>query len=598
MSDVKNFGLKGVGSEVQLGKGGAKLASVGDKIVAKDHAGSLTNVQAADPVATQDVVTKNWAVGSNITLGTPTDGSLSDGAVTLTGSTSVVNAVDALNEILGKLVPASPNNFPNGETLTVTSVGTSPLLASGSVPDNTNGGTLPVSAGSSVTRITASTVSTNTIGVSDNVGPGDSGTVQALVNGTVVDTQAMTTGSNNKSTGVLRITNDQAYPVSTPGFWESFRSNITGASAIQGWNRLKLNHTAAGSTNDVYFVRDNVTAIPAVSNGLVTEQTAGTYAYSSGVPHYGTGGVLSVSFDATNIAGETYRSGTILSIAPSTASAFGTLNYSAGSAGLADPVARQTLLHSASALSVSVNGTNFHNSTRVSASAFNPNGSGSATFGPTILIKRGTTTRIDEMNIPVSIAVNGGPSSTASRVSMTNGDTPSDDKSALTVGDWVSTASTNAWDATVVAGVLQNDVTNYSTGYLPVGPNLSSHNSTQYVTFFFRRTAVSKFDISVTGTYAGMWVKLVGVSEAYTSSTNGWYTMSSLYGGAGIPGDTNGANGSLGCALGDIASGAGSWTATFGTLSSTSATNNIIMVRFKLTTGQSISALSFVPSTR
>lgn len=129
-----------------------------------------------------------------------------------------MNAVDALNEILGKLVPASPNNFPNGETLTVTSVGTSPLLASGSVPDNTNGGTLPVSAGSSVTRITASTVSTNTIGASDNVGPGDSGTVQALVNGTVVDTQAMTTGSNNKSTGVLRITNDQAYPVSTPGF--------------------------------------------------------------------------------------------------------------------------------------------------------------------------------------------------------------------------------------------------------------------------------------------------------------------------------------------------------------------------------------------
>jgi hypothetical protein len=133
---------------------------------------------------------------------------------------------------------------------------------------------------------------------------------------------------------------------------------------------------------------------------------------------------------------------------------------------------------------------------------------------------------------------------------------------------------------------------------LPAGPNRTAFGATQYVTFFMRRTAVSKFDISVTGTYSGMWVKLPTLSDLYTASANGWYSMSTIYGGSGKPGDQAGANGSLGVALGSVASGTGTWTCTFGTLSSTDSANNIIMVRFKLTAGQSITALSFVPATR
>lgn len=596
MSDVKNFGLTGVGQQVQLGKGGAKIASDSDKVVVKDHTGALTNVQAADPVSDQDVVTKVWATGANITLGEATDGSLTTGgAVNLSTTDSVTNAVDALNEILGKLVPAAPSNFPAGQTLTLSS-STTGLLASGSVPDNTSGGTIPTSAGNSVTRTTASSVTTSVIGSGDNVGPGDSGTVQALVNNSVVDSQAMSTGANNKASGVLRISNDQAYPLTTPGFWESFRTNLAGASVSSGWNRLAINHTAASKTADLYFVYDTLTSNPVVSSGSVTEGTAGTYAYSSGVPHYGTGGILSVGFQATNLAGECYKSGTILSVAGSN-SILTTQNYAAGQAGLSAVLARMMSAHTASGLSINVDGSNVHNSGQITASASNLNGSGNSTFGPIILVKRGTTTRVDEMNVPVSIAVNGGPSSSvAIRVPMATGDNPSD---AITAeSTWVSSATTEAWDAAVVAGLLKHDVVNYTTGYLPVGPNRSSYNASQYVTFMVRRTAVSKFDISVTGTYAGLWVKLVGVSEAYTESANGWYTMSTLYGGAGKPGDINGANGSLGCALGATASGTGSWTATFGTLSSTDATSNIILVRFKLTAGQSISALSFIPATR
>ena len=606
MANVKNFGLNGVGAQLQLGKGGQHIGSLGGKVAATAVDGvTLVNLQAADPVAPQDVVTKNYLStgldGSTILLGTPTDASLIDGAVQLTNTTTVVNAVDALNEILGKLVPTSPGVFPAGQTLTI-SGGGSGLLASGAVPDNTSGGNIgQFAAGSSVTRITTATVSSNVIGDNGSTGwcgPGDSGTVQAIVNGTTVDSQVMSTGSNNKA-GVLTITLDQAYPLATPGFWESFRAQIVGAAATQGWNRLKLNHTGASATNDVYVVRDNVTANPVVSAGTVVEGTAGTYAYSSSIPHYNTGGVLTVGFTASNLSGELYKSGTVLSLAPTTASCFTTLNYAPGAAGLPAILTRQMSPYAASGLSLSIDGNNIHNSTQVSASGLNLNGTGSATIGPIILIKRGTTSRIDELSITTTVAVNGGPSGNGFRLTMSGGDNPSDNKTAITATDWVSSAALSVWDATTVAGVLKNDLTNYSTGYLPVGPNLTTQNATQYVTFAFRRTAASKFDISVTGTYAGMWVKLPGLTESKTASANGWYTMSVLYGGAGFPGDQGGANGSLGCALGIVAGGgSGSFTSTFGTLSSTNSSNNLVLVRFKLTAGQSITALSFIPATR
>jgi len=604
MSNVKNFGLVGIGSEVQLGKGGAKLASETDKIVAKNEAGALTQIQVADPVAAQDVVTKahlDSKDGMSFVLGTPTDAALNDGAVALTNATTITNAVDQLNEILGKLVPAAPTNFPGGQTLTVTSVGNSPLLASGAVPDNTAGGTLPVSAGSAVTRVTAATASSNVIG--DNgttgfVGPGDSGTVQALVNNTVVDSVALTSGTDNRA-GVLTITNDQAYPLATPGFWQSFRASIVGASVTQGWNRLKLNHTGASATNDVYIVRDNITAIPSTTNVVISENAAGTLAYSSGVPHYNTGASLKVSFDTTNIAGETYRSGNIFQISGNN-SIFTTKGFAAGTGGLPNPIARQTLNFSAVDLPVAIDATNVHNSGQATVQVLNVNGTGSTgAIGPAILVKNGSAgSRVDELSFPVSIAVNGGVSGNGFRVVMSNGDNPSDDKSSITTTDWSNSAALNAWDASVVGGLLKHDVINYTTGFLPAGPDYSGHNASQYITVAVRRTAVSKFDINVTGTYSGLWVKLVGVSEAYTSTQNGWYSMSTLYGGAGYPGNQGGANGSLGCALGAVASGTGSWTCTFGTLSSTAATNNLILVRFKLTAGQSISALSFIPPTR
>jgi hypothetical protein len=127
---------------------------------------------------------------------------------------------------------------------------------------------------------------------------------------------------------------------------------------------------------------------------------------------------------------------------------------------------------------------------------------------------------------------------------------------------------------------------------LPVGPNLSGQGASQYFTFKFVRSSVSKFDISYTGTIAGMWVSLPGSAIDTASTLNGWLTMSSAYAGSGVPGAGTGGNGSNGCALGGFSLTGGSYTATFGTVSSSSTATNEIYVRIKLTSGQSVSALS------
>jgi hypothetical protein len=96
----------------------------------------------------------------------------------------------------------------------------------------------------------------------------------------------------------------------------------------------------------------------------------------------------------------------------------------------------------------------------------------------------------------------------------------------------------------------------------------------------------------------GCWVELAGESNTY-ATTNGWWDMTLVYQGTGIPGTQGGANGNNGCAVG-TAMPTGSaisntrYTCTFGQgVSSSTATNNNIIVRFKLTSGQSITALSF-----
>jgi len=602
MSEFKNFGLAGVGSNVQLGKSGPNLVSNAGAIEAHTANGATyTVVRAAAGIASNDLVTMaqlsavtgtvTSLTGFQVPLGSTQ--TLTAGAVSLNDAMPVTNAIEQMNTILSLLTPATPPAFPNG-TLTVSNTsGNSPLLAGGVLGgsfDHTSA-TSGYSAGGSVTRIVASGVTSNTF---STVGPGNTGTLSLYVNGMVTGAHTLTGSGDNGSTGGLVISGEAAYPPATPGFWVSISAQASLAPALQGINNFNLTHSAAGSTALIPFVQDNITSSPTISGPSLALNAAGTQTYSSSVPHFGTGGSLTVNLSYNNLSGETYYGGSDPITVSGTGSILSSQTFNYSTLGISTPIARQTTAATAiSPITVSVNGNNVATSGLVQATAKNVNGASSATTvsSTVILVKSGSAT-IDENN--VAIATLGIGSGSAVRINAGTGS----DNPAISQSAWTSSAALPTYEAAVVAGVLSNNVTNYSAGYLPVGPNLSTGRSgAQYVTFLLTRSAVSLFKIIVSGSYAGCWVALPGVSDNATISphgatANGWWNGFVSYNGAGVPGNTSDL--SNGIASGGVMSGgSGTFTLTFGTQSSTFSTGNAILVRFKLNSGQSITALSF-----
>lgn len=521
--------------------------------------------------------------GFHIVLGdvaTEGDGSWSPGAVPFTDNMKMSEAMDQMNELMAKLIPALPPAFPNG-TLTISNTaGNTPRLASG-VTDNSGGGS-GYTAGGAVTRITAAGASCAAF---NDVGPGNSGTINALVNGVVVGTRTLNGTTDAGTYNGLVIADQKDYPTTTPGFWKSIDVSLATIAAPVGIDKVRINHTDAGTTGDVFFVRDDVTANPAVSGGTVVEAAAGTLAYSSSVPHYNTGASLTINASISNLAGQTYYGGVDPFVVSGTNGVIASQTYTYAGLGITTPIAKSTTAATAiTPITVLLNATNVHHSGLIQGTAKNVNGSSAATSlsTTTVNVKNGTAAagRVDEMSIPVTGLGSTPNANNAVRVSLGAGDTPSGSATA-----WNSTSALATHEAAVVGGVMghnQNDYTNA----LPSGPNLSvGRSAAQYFTFSFNRAARSTFKIVITGTYAGCWVKLPGVSDLTPNAPNGWWNAFQPYDGAGVPGETGDSN--AGCALGTPMTGAaGTFTITFGTESSTNATGNQILVRLKLNAGQ------------
>ena len=221
-------------------------------------------------------------------------------------------------------------------------------------------------------------------------------------------------------------------------------------------------------------------------------------------------------------------------------------------------------------------------------------GSGQFAPGNIILYKTGTSTQIEETSLTSSYG-------TAARIVNPDGGIAADNPAYTGTESTFNSASSTllATDATVVAAKLQYDVTNYSTGYYPVGPNLSSGRAaSQYFTFKFNYAALSSFYIHYTGTLAGLWIACPGVTDTPASPTNGWLNAAVAYAGSGVPGTGTGGNGSNGCAVGTAATlnsnGTYNINVTFGSVNTSSAGNksNEVYVRVKLTSGQSLTVLN------
>jgi len=543
--------------------------------------------------------------GMDIVLSTPTDGDLGGNvAVELETTTKVTDAIDTLNEVLGKLVPTAPGDFPRSQTLSISSTSTY-RMCDFVQTDNTDTGGASVAGGTTVSTVRRSaSYSTNTI--SDS-GPGNRGNVSVYVNGVSTGTVQLDNDSNNGNTSDLVISDNVDYGTKTGdalGFWQSFDTKATG-SVSAGWNEVYIEHDQASNTNTaVWYYDASSPGTPQISNTVFTVDNE-DLSYSSSVPHYTSNTTWDISFDVNRLSGDMYpTSNTFVSGSAGGAfSAPSSVTYSGAS--ITTPLARNLYVASGSAsVTTSVSVRSGHGSSNGSPSVNVQNsyatGTGSLDPSATVLYMTGASTGVvDEDNIEVSNV--GGGSGNAIRVSGTGtGDTP--DLSGATISAWNGENTIlETYEATVVAGAARHDTTDYSTAYLPVGPDLSTgRTGSQYLTFRFARTTVSKFDIQYSGKITGCQVAMPGTELDNTSSANGWIDPTSEYAGSGIPGDNNtGTNsGDLGCAIGGVMSTGSTvnnqrTTVTFGTESSTNSTNNFIYVRFKLEDGDSITSLQF-----
>ena len=532
----------------------------------------------------------------NQVIGTPAGG-FKSGAFTIGNTDHTKDSINELNFILGKLVPTAPDTF-NTASISLTGTAGNGRLCQGFTPTNNTGGSAP-SAGTQYTRNTDSTITTNYL---NDYGPGDNGTVTGFVNAVGVGTTTLTTGTDNATTGAVQIADNKDASNSTRNsgitaeFYQVYDVRLINAASPNGYNKAYLTHGSA-TTGEVFWYEDPSTvSAPVIAFSGVTIPSSPTVAYSSGIAHYtqASANTFTYVLTVTNASGDMYTQNTFLN-SDGQGSAFqnsGSKSYTNFTGGTNPPArnygvgAGVTTLISSIPRNIHATVTSNH-FTRYDANT--PYGSHSNqrisySTNLNIMGTSATTSQVDEDNILVSSLGTG--SGNAIRVNAgATGDTPSPISSTFN-----SSATPAVYEAIVRGGTLRHDVTNY-TSYLPVGLNLSSGRSgTQYFQMLITRAAVSQMNIVVTGTYAGCFVCLPENSTWTTglSGTNGWADMFDAYSGAGNPN-----NADNGCAFGTVMSGSsGTFTCVFGEESSSNG-NNKILVRFKLTSGQSISTVRF-----
>ena len=544
----------------------------------------------------------------DIALGTPTQGNLTSNALTLTTASSVSNSIAQLNQVLGKLVPSSPPAFPGSYTLAVDSLSTY-RMTNFTQTDNTGTGGKSVAGGTTVTKVRrSSTYTTNAI---TNAGPGDSGLITLELNGVAAGSRTLTTSLDGNGTySNLIISNNVDYNAVdsnvAAGFWSVFTADSAGSSIPAGWNEVQITDSAASDTNTPDWYYDSSSpGTPQFTSVSFTADATPSYTYSSTVPHWNNSNAFEIGFNVNRLSGDMYPTSDTFATGSSGGAFSSPVSVSYAGASVTTPLA-QNLYVAAGSVAVTTTASiisGFGSSASgPSMSVQNSYATGVQSFTPgsTVLYKTGTSSsssRIEEANVYIGSTVGTGSGLAFRIVNPGSTDTPAFSASASAFDSQTGTLET--YDATVVADSLAHNVTDYTTGYSPAGPDLSGQGSDQYFTFKVIRTSVSKFDVKWSGTLAGLWVAVPGSTIDNASGLNGWVDMSVAYGGAGVPGSDigNGGNGSNGCALGTVAplnsaQTNRSITATFGTVSTSSTATNEIYIRIKLTSGQSISALT------
>lgn len=542
--------------------------------------------------------------------------------------------------------PTAPTNLSGYTNVTIAtaSQGTSPLLAAGAA-DNTGGNI--VANGTSVLRVATTTPVTTSTQV-QNANTATTGTLTAYVNNTAAGNVTFTTGGNTVGTvGALVVSADRDLHVANAavptGFYKVFSATISNtlASLGTGYNDFQLRHTVSGNTNTVGMVKDNLNSAPTLvtSNVVMAGNVSGTYTYISGIPYYSSSGSPSITvatLELQNFAGQTFRSADPFTLAAGSAIEGTGSIIATQTKSLAQIDGPTTMLTGSNVkantgvssnytmgnLNVLINGA-VNAVANVTSTIFNVVGTSATVQLPTkIQVNATANTGISEGNIAVSATLGSVYTDNALRITGfgTAANTPAFNGSTnyYTGNVWAGAQTiAGTQEAVDRYGVLRHYVTNLSTGYLPMGPDLATGRSgLQYFTFAFRRATMANFDIRLTTTtgIAGMWIAAPGTTidtggfssptpgfPGPTSTLNGWLSCSIQYNGSGVPGANiaGGGNGTNGVALtgADVvplnsAIANVGYTMTLGSQNASNSTGNNILIRIALSSGQTITALS------
>ena len=537
---------------------------------------------------------------------------------------------------------AAPSGL-SSKTLTFgeSSQGTSPYLAHGYTDNSTEDS---VTVGQSVTRITTTSAGSDTDSgtLSTFSYNGDSGNVNAIVDGVSSGTITMSGGSDVGSSGNIEITSESDYQslnasgssvsfassIYSPGLYQGFKAkvSVTSTNLATGSHSFKMQHTATGNTNVVSFVKDDVTSTPTVdmSGASLAQGGAGTLAYESGIPYYTNDATLTLSgvevydwigqtyrndstpFDVTNGTNFESTTGSVISTAGHSYSAVdGASTFLSSGVPMANTGKDSGNAYTLGSITVNV-GAGGTGVEQVKARMNNVNGNGSyAEFTGTKVQAKNSNSGVYE-TIAVADSLGATHDDDGLRITgFPSNDNPSFSSSTnyYTGSVWSGSQTiAGTQEAVTRFGTLSHFTTDLSSGYLPVGPDLNTGRSgAQYFTFAFRRTAMANFTVRLTGTVSGFFIAAPGTSIDSASSLSGWLDAGTTYGGSGTPGaDTgNGGNGSNGCAFtsGDrIIDGTSysndTFTLTLGDQNGTDAFGNQVLVRIKLESGDSLTALS------
>ena len=549
-----------------------------------------------------------------------------------------------------KSVPSAPSGL-SSKTLTLadSAQGTNPHLCAGFTDNTSSADTL--AAGTSLESTTARRyTSTTTIDtavmdgflVNDANGTGAtvSQTVTASINASASGARTFTTteGGANNGTFTKLVTSDHKDYDQVNGAYPQRLYLVADAKITQdladysvGLSAQRLESSAGGNTGYVHVLRDDVTATPTTTIGTLAEGTAGTKRYVSGVPYYNTGSptVTVTGTTVANFTGQAYQdasdpheidpgtsqestSGNVIS-----ATAYTYANVDGASSMLTGGIPNTDVgvssAYTLGTLTQSLTSSSVRAVQQIKARSKNANGTGSYSESSTkIQVYTASLLSLDDEagGITVSDSLGAGFDDDAVRISgfgSLSGDTPSlnDSSNANYYTDhaWsgaVTVAGTN--EAISRFGTIKHFTTDLSSGYLPAGPDLNTGRSgAQYFNFAFRRTLMNTFTIRLSGKVSGVFIAAPGTDIDSASGLNGWLTASETYAGSGVPGsDTgNGGNGSDGCASspGDrIVDNTTYSNQTFemnlGTQNASNATGNNILIRIKLESGDSVTALS------